>query len=255
MTHQEQFTRGLRQAKHWGRAALGAVLPLRCLSCGALVGEGGQLCEACWPLVSFVAGPGCACCGTPFPHDMGAGALCARCSAKQPPYERARAALLYDDGSKGLLLGFKHGDRTDATPAFVQWMARAGQQLLTDCDLIAPVPLHWRRLFQRRYNQAALLAMGLGKVSHKPAVPDLLQRRKATPAQGHLSPAARQANVAGAFAVQPRHLAALQGQRVLLVDDVLTTGATVAACAKLLLAKGAAAVDVLTLALATRVSA
>jgi ComF family protein len=166
-------------------------------------------------------------------------------------FERARAAFRYDEGSRDLILRFKHADRTDSSPAFARWMARAGDALLGDADLIAPVPLHWLRLFMRRYNQAALLASALAPLAGKPAVNDLLQRRRRTPLQGG-GVLARQRNVAGAFAVDPRRRAGLQDKRVLLVDDVLTTGATVSACASVLLRAGARAVDVLTLARVVR---
>ena len=119
--------------------------------------------------------------------------------ARQPPYRRARAALRYDDASRGLILGFKHGDRTEAAPAFARWLAAAGD--FADIDLVAPVPLHWRRLFRRRYNQAALLALALGRLVDRPVVADLLVRRRSTPTQGRLGAAARRRNVAGAFSV------------------------------------------------------
>ncbi|MEO5338699.1 MAG: ComF family protein, partial [Magnetospirillum sp. WYHS-4] len=161
---------------------------------------------------------------------------------------RARAAVAYGETSRKLLLAFKHGDRTDSAPALGQWLQRAGGDLLPQVDLIAPVPLHWTRLFLRRYNQAALLARELGRLSGLPVVPDLLVRKRRTASQGHLNPRQRKENLQGAFAVHPRRRAGLAGKRVLLVDDVLTTGATVAACARTLAKAGAASVDVLTLA-------
>ncbi|MGD1880105.1 MAG: ComF family protein [Kiloniellaceae bacterium] len=225
----------------------------------------GALCPSCWSAITFVADPQCRCCGLPFAFDSetlapsdpgnpgGPGALeCGACLAEPPPFGRARAVMRYDDGSRPLLLGFKHGDRTEAAPPFAAWMARSGAELLAGAEVIAPVPLHWRRLFARRFNQAALLAQALGSRSGLPVVPDLLVRRRATPSQGHLSRAERQRNVAGAFAVNPRRAAALQGRRLLLVDDVMTTGATVSACARAALKGGAAAVDVLVLARALR---
>lgn len=231
-----------------GRGLVDLVLPPRCLGCGALVADQGALCAACWQALTFLGEPACACCGLPFAHDQGAGARCAACLAAPPAFDRARALWRYDEGSKGLILAFKHADRTDAAPALARWLARAGQALLPDCDLVAPVPLHWRRLFRRRYNQAALLATALGRQAGRPVAPDLLRRRRDTPSQGHLSRGARQRNVAGAFAVAPRWRDRLAGRRVLLVDDVLTTGATVEAAAAALTRAGAAGVDVLTLA-------
>jgi ComF family protein len=170
--------------------------------------------------------------------------------------------MRYDDGSRPLLLGFKHGDRTEAAAPYAAWMARGGRELLAAAEVVAPVPLHWRRLFSRRYNQAALLARALARVESLAnggltdgglvEVPDLLLRRRATPSQGRLTRSERQRNVAGAFAVNPRRAALLQGRRLLLVDDVMTTGATVAACSRAALKAGAAAVDVLVLARALR---
>jgi len=238
--------------KRAGNRMLDIVLPPRCLKCGATVDAVGALCADCWPAVAFLAPPHCAACGLPFEFDLGPDALCGACAGERPVFARARAAFRYDDGSKDLILRFKHADRTDSAPAFARWMARAGAALLADADLIVPVPLHWLRLFMRRYNQAALLASALGGLSGKPAVNDLLLRRRRTPSQGGLGALGRQRNVAGAFAVDPRRRSLLHDKRVLLVDDVLTTGATVSACTSALLRAGAGAVDVLTLARVVR---
>ncbi len=160
--------------------------------------------------------------------------------------------MRYDEASRGLVLGFKHADRTDGAPAYGAWLARAGAELIAEADLIAPVPLHWMRLFARRYNQAALLARALARRAGRPVAADLLLRRRHTPSQGRLSPAQRRRNVAGAFAVKPSRRPLLEGRRVLLVDDVLTTGATASACARTLRRDGARAVDVLVLARVVR---
>nr|WP_242480432.1 ComF family protein [Rhodovibrio sodomensis] len=236
-----------------------ALLPPRCLACGGPVGAPGTLCPACWEGVAFLGPPLCAACGFPFElapeaGDAG-GTLCGACHVDPPPYARARAVMAYDDGSRGLVLGFKHADRTEAAPAFAHWMARAGHELLADADVIAPVPLHRWRLLARRYNQSALLANQLGRVASVPVVPDLLLRRRNTPSQGHLSRAGRGRNVAGAFAVHPGRAGRVRGRSVLLVDDVLTTGATVAACTRVLKRAGARQVDVLTLARVVRPAA
>jgi len=177
---------------------------------------------------------------------------CGACIADPPRFDRARAAMRYDDAARGLVLQFKHADATHAAPGYAKWMARAGADLIAGCDLIAPVPLHRWRLLWRRYNQSALLAQALGRASGKPVLPDLLIRRRATPSQGRLGRNQRFQNVAGAFALRPVHAGKLQGLRVLLVDDVMTTGATVAECAKVLKRAGAASVDVLTLARVVR---
>ncbi len=237
-----------------GRIALDAVLPPLCLGCNEIVGTAGGLCAACWSRLSFVAPPYCARCARPFVHDPGPGALCVACTGRPRGWRRARSALLYDERSRALVLPFKHGDRTDMARACGRWMARAGAELLAEADLMAPVPLHWRRLFTRRYNQAQLLArMALAAAPAGPArlVPDLLRRRRWTGSQGG-DPRQRRDNVRHAFDLHPRHAARVAGRTVLLVDDVLTTGATVEACAAALQRGGAAAVDVLTLARVVR---
>jgi len=224
------------------------LLPRRCISCGTVVEGDGALCASCWPDIRFLSRPHCEACGFPFEFDHGADARCAACYREPPLYERARAVFRYDDASRQALLAFKHADRTDVAPAFAGMMVQAGSELLADADLIVPVPLHRRRLTSRRYNQSALLALALAKITSVAAVPDLLVRNRATPSQGGLGAKARHRNVAGAFALRPRRGSQLPACRVLLVDDVFTTGATVSACTKTLLRGGANAVDVLTLA-------
>lgn len=249
-----------------GRAAAGAanrlldaLLPPRCLGCGEAVDRQGGLCAGCWTRLTFIAPPFCACCGLPFEYEAQEGALCGACVAAPPPFARARAVLVYDDGSRPLVLGFKHGDRIHAARAYGVWLARAGRELLEDADRLVPVPLHRGRLFRRRYNQAALLAQALSRHSGVPTVPDLLERRRATPTQGGLDRQGRERNVKGAFRLRPglsgQGLAGqklIDGQRLVLVDDVLTTGATLAECTRVLLRAGAARVDVLTLARVVR---
>lgn len=230
------------------RALLDAVLPPRCLKCGNVVDSGGAVCPECWLGLSFLIPPACACCAQPFDFDPGPGALCGACTSRRPAFETARAVLRYDDGSRDLVLAFKHADRTALAPTFASWMKRAGEELIAGCDVIAPVPLHWSRLFTRRFNQAALLANAVATLSGKAVACDLLQRRRQTPRQGYLGRLARQRNVAGAFVVNPRHAGGIAGRRVLLIDDVITTGATVTACAKSLLQAGVCGVDVLALA-------
>lgn len=232
------------------RRMVDAVLPPLCLSCGAVVAEPGSLCPACWARMGFLAPPWCHACGRPFDVDPGGDGgdmLCGPCLAKPPPWGRARAVLRYDDASKPLILRFKHADRLDGAPAFARWMVRAGAELLGDADLLVPVPLHRWRLLARRYNQAAVLALAVGRLAGVAVAPDALLRVRRTDSQGHLDRDQRRRNVAGAFAVSPRRQGPLAGRRVVLVDDVLTTGATVGECARVLLRAGAAHVDVLTL--------
>ena len=234
------------------RKLLDAVLPPLCLGCNEIVATAGALCAVCWPGFSFIAPPHCACCGTPFAEDLGDGALCGACLAHAPRYRRARAALVYDAQSRRLVLPFKHGDRTDLARACGGWMARAGAALLAEADLVAPVPLHWRRLLMRRYNQALLLARTVARETPQKLAPDLLRRRRWTGSQAGLRAKERRSNVRQAFDIHPRWARTLAGKSVLLIDDVLTTGATVDACVRTLEQGGARHVDVLTLARAVR---
>ncbi len=241
-----------QRVRGWARRALDMVLPPMCLSCDALVDVPGRLCGTCWNKVAFLAPPLCEQCGTPFAFEPADGALCGACLAKPPAYTQARAVMIYDEHSRPLVLGFKHGDRLEGAPPFAAWLARAGQELLTPGALLVPVPLHRWRLWRRRYNQAALLALALAEHTGLACEPMMLERKRATPSQGGLSPAARARNVAGAFAVRPASLDTVAGAHIVLVDDVLTTGATVEACTRVLIRAGAARVDVLTLARVVR---
>jgi len=232
--------------KRLGIGLLDAVLPPHCLSCEDPVMTQGTLCASCFRQVHTITDPLCVCCGVPFRHPQQALAgLCPNCAARRPAYDMARAALRYDDGARRLILPFKHADRQELAGPLALQMARAGKALLARCDIIVPVPLHWLRLWSRRYNQAALLGAKLARGAGKPFVPDLLVRARATPPLGDRGAAERAALLAGAFRVRPRLVRRVAGQRVLLIDDVMTSGATVEACALVLRAAGAAAVDVL----------
>jgi ComF family protein len=235
-----------------GQVVLNAILPPLCLACGEIVAQPASLCAACWPRFTFIGAPHCQRCGLPFARDPGAGAECGECLARPPRFSRARAALVYDDRSRRLVLPFKHGDRTDMARAYGAWMARAGAELVAEADLVAPVPLHWRRLLTRRYNQALLLAARVAREADRRLVPDLLRRRRWTGSQAGLAGKQRHLNVRRAFDIHPRWQTELEGKNVLLVDDVFTTGATVDACVRVLLDAGARHVDVLTLARVVR---
>lgn len=230
------------------RSVLDAVLPPRCLACGTVTADPGALCADCWVRLTFLSDPLCARCGVPFEIPADAGSVCGRCLAEPPAYSRARAAVAYDDASRPLILRFKHGDELHAAPLLVTWMTRAGAELLRDADVILPVPLHRWRLFARRYNQSAELARRLGERVGRPVLVDGLVRHRRTPSQGTLGRSARERNVRGAFVVRPSRADDLRGRRVVLVDDVLTSGATAAACARALKRGGVRAVDVLTVA-------
>jgi ComF family protein len=238
------FRQGLARL---GAGALDALLPPHCLSCEAPVARQGTQCADCFRQLNRITAPFCGHCGVPFLHagQAGPGGLCPTCLARPPAFGQARAALRYDEGAQRLILPFKHADRTELAPALAAMMAQSGAALLARADLMAPVPLHWRRLLRRRYNQAALLANRLAAMSQKPCIPDLLRRSRATPALGDRGAVERAMLLAGAFTLSARVAARVEGRRVLLVDDVMTSGATAEACALTLLAAGATAVDVL----------
>src|SRR5262245_38572298 len=236
----------------FGRAALGvaldAALPPLCASCRTPLANLGGLCPACWSRMSFIAPPYCERLGIPFTYDPGPGILSMEAIADPPAYGRARAAVRYDDVARDLVHRLKYGDRLDLATSMGQWMARAGRELLDDADALVPVPLHWRRLCGRRFNQAAALARVVASDARVPLLTAALRRQRATPQQVGLSRSARAANVQGAFTVTQVGKAALHGKRLVLVDDVLTSGATVDACARALLRAGARNVDVLVFA-------
>jgi ComF family protein len=229
------------------RLALDAGLPTLCVACRAPVaGEG--VCATCWQRLSFIAPPYCPRLGIPFACDPGNGVMSEEALARPPAYRRARAAVRYDEAAKTLVHALKFQDRTDLAPVMGRWMARAGGQLLGEADLIVPVPLHWRRGLARRFNQAGALARGVAAVVRRPVAAGVLGRVRPTPHQIGLSRAERAANVQNAFRVPAGGGAVLAGRHVVLIDDVLTTGATAEACARVLTRAGAATVDVLVFA-------
>jgi ComF family protein len=230
------------------RQALDAALPPLCPSCREPLGDGVGLCAACWSKLSFIAPPYCARLGIPFTYDPGPGLLSMEAIAAPPAYDRARAAVRYDEVARALVLSFKYGDRLDLAPMMSKWMARAGRELLSGADALLPVPLHWRRLWSRRFNQSAALASGISQACGVPVLHDALKRVRATPQQVGLSKTERADNVQGAFRVPAGQKANIAGRRLVVVDDVLTSGATVDTCARALLRAGAAHVDVLVFA-------
>jgi ComF family protein len=231
------------------RAGLDIVYPPHCMACGtAIQGERG-VCAGCWHAVGFITRPYCERLGTPFAQDLGPGLLSPAALADPPAYARARAVARFDDGPvQALVHRFKYGDRPDYARVLGAWMSRSGQELLADADLLVPVPLHPRRLWRRRFNQAALLAQAIGRSARKPVALDALVRVRPTRSQVGMSRAARAENIQGAFKVTPGGAARLYQRRVLLIDDVLTTGATANAAARVLLRGGATTVDVLVFA-------
>jgi ComF family protein len=237
-------------ARNLGRIAergISLLLPPQCPVCRGLVGGPHQLCAACFGRLTFITAPFCTSCGLAFATlgEAGPEGACLGCMRRPPEFRRARGALSYDEAARLLILPLKHGDRTELAPVLGAMMARAGAALLAEADALLPVPLHRRRLTARRYNQAGLLASCLGRRAGRPWLPDALMRPRETQPLGELSAAARREAVGGAFEVRPTRRAAIQGKRLLLIDDVLTSGATASACAAVLLAAGAASVDVL----------
>lgn len=179
---------------------------------------------------------------------MGEGALCGECLHEHPDYSRARAAFKYDEHSKSLVLRLKYHDQLQLAPVYGAWLAKAGKDLAAASDIIVPVPLHYWRFVWRRYNQSALLAQALAKNTGLAMLPDALIRTRRTPPQAGLTRTQRYDNVKGAFAANPRYVGRIKGKTVLLIDDVMTTGATLEQCTKALLKAGARSVNALTLA-------
>jgi ComF family protein len=235
---------GIRQA---ARLALDVALPTLCVSCREPV-DGEGVCAACWAKLSFIAPPYCPKLGIPFVYDPGPDMLSMEAIADPPAYARARAAVRYDEVARTLVHALKYQDRTDLAPIMGRWMARAGRELLERADMLIPVPLHWRRAWHRRYNQSGALARVIGEQSGVTLRGDLLARVRATEQQVGLSRAQRASNVQGAFEVSRERRSEVAGRRAVLVDDVLTSGATLDACARALLRAKAAQVDVLVFA-------
>lgn len=235
------------------RTALDFLFPPLCVSCGTIVGEPYALCSRCWSEISFVEGALCERCGLPFEIDPGEKAVCGACYASPTIFDCARSVLYYDEFSKRLILGFKHGDRLEPAPAFARWFERTGRSLAEEADYIIPVPLHRSRLWRRRYNQSAILAQGIARCVGKTYAPHLLERVRATPTQGSMPSAkARHRNVTTAFRVTKQKDIEIRGENVLILDDVYTTGATLNACAKALRSAGVSRVGGLTLARVVR---
>ncbi len=235
------------------QAALHLIYPPQCLTCDELVTSDFGLCGSCWRQTPFITGLVCDKCGTPLPgSEADNDALCDDCLTIERPWSRGRAAIMYRDNGRSLVLALKHGDRLDLARPAAGWLLQAAAPILDRAMLVAPVPLYWMRLLKRRYNQAALLSSSMARLAGLDHCPDLLRRSRQTHSQEGRSRDDRFANMQGALSVHPRQAAKLRGRHVLLVDDVMTSGATLASGAQACLAGGAAAVSVLALTRVTK---
>ena len=239
-------------ARRAGRILLDGLMPPVCLGCGCRIDMPGALCASCWQDVRFIEAPMCPVYGTPFSAPLGAGVMSARAIADPPPYARARAAVVYDGLARRLVHRHKFADRQDQSRFMAQWMVRAGTELLAEADVVVAVPLHWRRFMSRRFNQSAELARHIAAERNLVFRPQALERHKATRRQLGLNATERDSNVRGAFRVPDGERPMIEGRHIVVVDDVITTGATVAACSRALLRAGAASVDVLAFAYALK---
>lgn len=217
--------------------------PMCCCSCGEMVDSEG-LCPKCWKRIKWVSDPRCRICGVPFELDISS--LCPQCISKPPHFDQAISVFEYDDFSKTMILKFKHGDATYMGKLLAVWMHRVAAGLTA--DLIIPVPIHFLKRLKRRYNQTELLAMELERLCGVPQEPRILEKEKQTSPQEGLTRSTRLRNIKGSFGVNPGYARLLVGKKVILVDDVLTTGATVNECARILKKHGAEKVMVLTAA-------
>jgi predicted amidophosphoribosyltransferase len=231
------------------QSPLKLLFPPQCVSCGDPVEGDFGLCGTCWGKTPFIAGLVCDCCGVPLPgEDDGARVLCDDCMEADRPWHRGRSALIYKDNARRMVMALKHGDRLDLARPAGGWMARALAPILDPEALVVPVPVHWTRLMKRRYNQAAVLAKSLAAEARLECAPDVLIRPRRTQPHERMGNAARFANMEGAIQPHPKRGARIAGRSVLLVDDVMTSGATLDAAARAARAAGARDINVITLA-------
>ena len=235
-------------AKQSAKLIINAITPPKCLVCRTSIQDGAALCIECWQKLNFLEHPVCDVLGTPFAYDQGQGALSAAALADPPPWQRSRGAVAFDDASKPIIYALKYRDNAEAGLFMARMMSHAGRDLIKESDIIIPVPLHFTRLWKRRFNQAVELARPIAKSAGIPMATDVLLRTKATPPQVGLKSEARHKNMRNAFAVAFQNQPRISGKKILLIDDVRTTGATLAACTEVLQSAGAAQVFVLSFA-------
>jgi ComF family protein len=232
-----------------GTRLINVVLPAQCIHCGELTANPGGLCPACWPNLSFIEEPLCDRSGVPFAYDPGPGIFSAQALARPPVWHRARAAVEYNDTSRALIHALKYHDRHEVVDLMAQTMTGAARHFFADADLVIPVPLYPSRLWHRRFNQSAMLARQIAQRKHLPFRSDILLRARQTRQQVGLRGAERRKNVKGAFEIDPQHGLQIKNANIILIDDVITTGATVGACSEVLLRAGCHRVDVVAFAL------
>lgn len=235
---------GLARLGRLARLPLDWALPARCPGCGTVVETDHSFCLACWQRLDFLAGPACLTCAEPLALALYPDTQCGACLADPPPFAAVRAGVAYGEIARTLALKLKYSRRPGVAETMARPMRRAGRELLPGA-LVVPVPLHRWRLWGRGYNQAALLARAAARGAGGAVAVDLLRRHRATPSLRGLTRRQRARAVAGAFTLHPRWRGAVRGRRFVLVDDVYTTGATLKACARVLLKAGAAEVAVL----------
>lgn len=231
------------------QSVIRAIYPAQCVACDAQTEAENGLCGSCWRETSFISGLACDSCGAPLPgEDSDDAVQCDDCMKTARPWDHGRAAIVYTGIGRRLVMGLKHGDRLDLVGPAAQWMARRMAPLICADSLFVPVPLHWTRLFKRRYNQAAVLAQEMGKITGKPTCVDALIRPHRTkPLEGHGRNARFEA-LAGAIVANPNRTDILANHRIILVDDVMTSGATLAAATEACKSAGAENVSIVTLA-------
>ena len=229
---------------NFAKIILNNLIPSRCLGCNNILYEDQQICPSCWKQIDFISEPFCQICHMPFAFDSVMEQICQYCADEQPPFTKAYAPFVYGGLGAGLILRLKHTDHMHISKILAQWMANCDKEMLKQCDVLIPVPIHWTRLLSRRFNQAAVLSHAITKLTGIPTESRALKRIKSTPPQGHMNKADRKNNVKGAFKIMKD----ITGKTVLLIDDVFTTGATINECAKVLIKGGAKEVYVLTAA-------
>ncbi|MDB2415140.1 ComF family protein [Rickettsiales bacterium] len=242
------FTKTTKAAKSIINNVVNIIYPPQCFSCNVSIYEHGHLCPECWESIQFVRPPYCQKCSFPFEYSIEGENLCAECIKSPPAFNKARCAFLYDDNSRKIVTSFKFGDKTHSHMTLAKMMISSATDLLKEVDIIVPVPLHRLRLLKRKYNQSAILAHSISKYTDIAVVPDLLIRNRNTPPQSGLTQRQRHKNMKNAFSVREKYHQFIDEKKVMLIDDVMTTGATIEACTKALFKSGAAEVYVLTLA-------